>query len=163
MLGVIGAGKQAAAQVQAIAATRHLDGVYVFSRSAQGRTAFAEEMTARTGTRVEALASAADVVARSDIVSTATTSGDPVIPDAAVRPGLHVNAIGAHYPDRRELEGATIARARVFVDDPDRSAEEDGELQARPGRGGHPPGPCHRQPGPGRGRPDGRGAVGPVT
>jgi ornithine cyclodeaminase/alanine dehydrogenase-like protein (mu-crystallin family) len=129
VLGVIGAGKQAAAQVQAIAATRHLQGVYVYSRSPESRATFAAEMTARTGLPVEALASSDDVVARAGIVSTATTSSEPVFPGTAVGPGLHVNAIGAHYPDRRELDGATIARARVFVDDPDRSAEEDGELR----------------------------------
>ena len=162
MLGVIGAGKQAAAQVQAIAATRHLDGVYVFSRSAEGRTAFAEEMTARTGLRVEALASAEDVVARSDIVSTATTSARSGLPGCCRRPGLHVNAIGAHYPDRRELDGATIARARVFVDDPGRSAEEDGELRLALAEAAIPAG--HVTTASPRSWPAGRwGAVGPVT
>jgi ornithine cyclodeaminase/alanine dehydrogenase-like protein (mu-crystallin family) len=140
VLGLIGAGKQAAAQLQAIAATRRLEGVYVYSRSPESRAAFAAEMAARTGLPVEALASSDDVVARAGIVSTATTSSEPVFPGTAVGPGLHVNAIGAHYPERRELDGATIARALVFVDDPDRSAEEDGELRLALLEGALPPG-----------------------
>ena len=128
VLGLIGAGRQAAAQLHAIAATRHLEAVYVYSPTAQRRNAFARDQGRAVGVEVVPLESAAEVVARSGIVSTTTTAREPVFPGSAVRDGLHVNAIGAHHPDRRELDGPTIARARVFADDPERARLEDGEL-----------------------------------
>lgn len=128
VLGIIGAGRQAAAQLQAIAASRPIRRVLVFSRTAEHRTAFARDMAHRTGLDIEALASADEVVERSDIVSTTTTAHEPVFRGSAARPGLHVNAIGAHYPDRRELDGPTMARARLFADDAERSRIEDGEV-----------------------------------
>ncbi len=128
VLGIIGAGRQARAQLQAIAASRQIRRAYVFSPTAERRQAFARDMTRATGVEVEPLDSADAVVARSDIVSTATTAREPVFDAAAVHAGLHVNAIGAHYPDRREIDGPTIARALLFADEPERSNLEDGEL-----------------------------------
>lgn len=127
VLGLIGSGRQASAQLQAIAASRPLTGAFVFSRTRERRNAFARDMSRLTGIEVEPLASADEVVERSTIVSTVTTSHEPVFAPSAAKPGLHVNAIGAHYLDRREVDGRLMARARVFVDDAERSREEDGE------------------------------------
>jgi len=128
-LGIVGSGRQARAQAVAIAATRPLSGCLVYSPDRDHREAFARELANETGLVVEARASADEVVAASDIVSTATTSRSPVFSFDSVRPGLHINAIGAHYPDRREIDEATVSRSRVFVDDLDRSRGEDGELR----------------------------------
>lgn len=128
VLGIIGSGRQASAQFHAIAASRSIARAYVFSRSPERRRHFADEMQSATGVPTEALGSADEVVEAADIVSTATTSTSPVFAARALHPGLHINAIGAHYPNRRELDGATMARSRVFADDPERSRLEDGEL-----------------------------------
>jgi ornithine cyclodeaminase/alanine dehydrogenase-like protein (mu-crystallin family) len=128
ILGLIGTGKQAEAQLLALASSRHLSGVYVFSRDRENRDAFARRMTQRTAISVEALTSADDVVARSDIVATVTTSSVPVFNAPALRPGQHINAMGAHAIDRREIDSAALVRSRVFVDSLARSTIEDGEL-----------------------------------
>jgi alanine dehydrogenase len=128
-LGIIGSGRQARAQAVAIAASRPLSRILVYSPDPEHRTRFAGEIEARTNVRTEARDSADDVVEASDIVSTATTSHQPVFNGDALRPGTHVNAIGAHYPDRRELDATTLARARLFVDDRARSEIEDGEVR----------------------------------
>lgn len=52
-----------------------------------------------------------------------------------VRPGTHINAIGQHYPDRREIDSHVMTRATLFADDPRRSVEEDGELAIPLARG----------------------------
>ena len=58
----------------------------------------------------------AGAVADADIVCTCTTSPTPVFDTALVRPGTHVNAIGAYRPDARELEAALLTRSRVVVE-----------------------------------------------
>jgi ornithine cyclodeaminase/alanine dehydrogenase len=128
ILGLIGAGRQARAALELMAAARPLDAVYVFSRDPGHRRDFAAAMRASTGLPVDALDSADEVVGRSDIVVTTTTAHAPVFTAAALHPGLHINAIGAHYPDRREIDGPTVARSRLFADDPARSRLEDGEV-----------------------------------
>jgi alanine dehydrogenase len=129
VLGIIGTGRQAAAQLLAHLAARQLDKCYVYSRSADRREHFAHSMTDRVGIPVIALDDPDDVVRRSDIVCTATTSATPVISWSAVRPGTHINAIGQHYPDRREIDVATVRHSRVVVDDIHRALVEAGELR----------------------------------
>ncbi len=129
VLGIIGTGRQAAAQLLAHVAVRRIDECYVYSRSTDRRELFARSMTERAGIPVIALDAPDDVVRRSDIVCTATTSATPVISWSAVRPGTHINAIGQHYPDRREIDAATVHHSRVVVDDIDRALVEAGELR----------------------------------
>src|SRR5262249_36220569 len=119
----------ARAQAVAIAASRRLTRIRVHSPDAEHRARFADEIAERTGVPGTMLESADALLEASGIVSTATTANQPVFQADAIPVGLHVNAIGAHYPERRELDTATIARARLFVDDLARSELEDGEVR----------------------------------
>jgi ornithine cyclodeaminase/alanine dehydrogenase-like protein (mu-crystallin family) len=51
-----------------------------------------------------------------DIVCAVSTSRTPIISRAVVRPGVHINGVGSHGPDVREVDGATMRDARVLVD-----------------------------------------------
>lgn len=62
-------------------------------------------------------------VAASDIVITATPGGGALFAAEAVRPGTHVNAVGADTKGKRELPEGLLARARVFVDDREQSRQ----------------------------------------
>lgn len=64
-----------------------------------------------------------------DIVVTATMSHDPVIRGDWLRPGQHLNLIGAYRPDMREADDAALRRARIFVDSFDTTLEHIGELK----------------------------------
>jgi alanine dehydrogenase len=75
--------------------------------------------------------SADDAVAQSDIVITATPGGGPLFNADAVRPGTHINCVGADTKGKRELPAGMLARARVFVDD-QVQASQIGELQWSP-------------------------------
>jgi len=55
-------------------------------------------------------------VRHSDLVVTATTAKEPILAARWLEPGVHINAVGSHRPDLREVDGATLANARVFVD-----------------------------------------------
>ena len=128
-LGVVGAGLQARGQIEAIAAVRNLTGVRVFSRNADGRAQFANEMEDKLEIPVTAVDSAEAAVHNADIIVTATTAHKPVVEGAWIAPGTHVNAIGANFPQKRELDDAAIARAsRIAVDFIEQAKMEAGDL-----------------------------------
>ncbi|MBV2359203.1 ornithine cyclodeaminase [Thalassococcus sp. CAU 1522] len=67
-------------------------------------------------------------VAGSDIVTCATMSSEPVIRGDWLRPGTHLDLIGAYRPDMREADDTALRRARVFVDSRDTTIHHIGEL-----------------------------------
>jgi len=67
-------------------------------------------------------------VRAADIVVSATMSTEPVIRGEWLRPGQHINLIGAYRPDMREADNAALERARVFVDSFDTTIDHIGEL-----------------------------------
>ena len=85
--------------------------------------AAAEAFAAECGGRVVSIAEAAGA----DVVNTSTPSAKPVVERAWVKPGAHVNAMGADGPGKQELDGTLLHDARVFVDDVDQ-ATHSGEV-----------------------------------
>lgn len=127
-LGIIGTGRQARAQVAAHAAAGSYTEAFCYGRDEARRTSFAADMQAQYGITMTPLPSAEAVVERADVLCTATNSRAPVFDGAAVRPGTHINAIGQHYADRRELDTRTMTGARLYADLVERATTEDGEL-----------------------------------
>ena len=80
------------------------------------------------GLIVEPVTTAREAVEDCDVVCTATKSAEPVLRGTWLSPGTHLNAIGAHYPDQREVDTRTVERSRVIVDTIDRAQKEEGEL-----------------------------------
>ena len=128
-VGVIGTGRQARTQLQAVAQVRRLKAARAYGRDAARREAFAGEMTQALSIPVEAVDTAESAARFGDIVITATSSRDPVLNGAWLRPGAHVNAIGANMLNRRELDDRTLARAAtIAVDSIEQAREEAGDL-----------------------------------
>ena len=135
-LGIIGAGGQAEWQIRAVVAARPIRQVLVHARTPAAREAFAERMAAETGLEVTAVASARDAVADADVVCCATTSSDPVFAAERIRPGTHVNGIGAFRLGMVELPPELFARASlVAVDSREAAAAEAGDVMAAVERG----------------------------
>ena len=120
-LAILGAGVQARWHVEAMRAVRRFDGVRISSRTLQR----AEELARRTG--AEAVATAEDAVRGADVVVTATSSPSPVLQRDWLKPGAHVNAVGASIPTARELDTRTIADAALFVDRRESATNEAGD------------------------------------
>jgi ornithine cyclodeaminase/alanine dehydrogenase-like protein (mu-crystallin family) len=128
-LGVIGSGLQARGQVEAIAAVRNLTAVRVFSRNADHRTRFANQMEDKLEIPVTPVDSAEAAVHNADIIVTATTAHKAVVEGAWIAPGTHINAIGANFPQKRELDDAAITRAsQIAVDFIEQAKMEAGDL-----------------------------------
>jgi ornithine cyclodeaminase/alanine dehydrogenase-like protein (mu-crystallin family) len=129
VVGVIGSGFQARSQMEAMLCVRAIQHAYVWSRNEHRRKSFAEECTDAFRIPIEAVDSAERAVGDADIVITATYAKEPVLEDAWIRPGTHINAIGSNNPQRRELPPALIARADlIVVDSLEQAKIESGDL-----------------------------------
>lgn len=130
ILAVFGSGAQARTQVEAVCAVRRIAEVSIFSLDVEGAHRMQAELEARTasGARWRVAPSAAEAVARADVICTATTSSTPVFADADLRVGTHINAIGAFTPEMQEIDPTTVARARIFVDSRVAALAEAGDL-----------------------------------
>ena len=128
-VGVVGTGFQAAAQIEAVAAVRKIERVSTFGRDPKRRQSFAREMSAKLGVPVEATASVEEAVNDADIVITSTTASKPVVEGRWLRAGMHINAIGANFPEKAELDADAVNRADVIcADSREQSKLEAGDL-----------------------------------
>jgi ornithine cyclodeaminase/alanine dehydrogenase-like protein (mu-crystallin family) len=128
-VGIIGTGKEARTQVEALNCVRPLRKVRAYSRSPENRHLFATEMTERLGIEVEPVESAEESVKDADIVVTATSANQPVLEGKWLAEGTHVCAIGATTLFRRELDEEAVARSATVVVEHLATAEaECGEL-----------------------------------
>jgi alanine dehydrogenase len=129
VVAIIGTGLQARTQLEAISHVRKISEVRAFGRDEKRRAEFAAAMTARLNLPVTAMASAEEAVRDSDIVITSTTSSQPVLEGRWLKPGMHVNAIGANFPQKRELDADAVKRCDVIVvDSREQSRMEAGDL-----------------------------------
>jgi alanine dehydrogenase len=127
VLGIFGTGRQARAHLQVLRLVRSFEH-FLISGSDQGRSReFAQEMARELGTTVESVYSRA-CAAESDVLCTCTTSTVPLFDGHLLRPGTHLNLIGAFQPHTREVDDTTVQRARIVVDTYEGALVEAGDL-----------------------------------
>ncbi len=124
-LGIFGAGVQARAHLEAMCSVRPVTGLVVSSRS-RDRAEDLVDQGARLG--LTASLGDADEAAGCDLVCTCTTAEEPLFDGSLLRPGAHVNAVGASRPETRELDTETVRRARIVVETREVAMAEAGEL-----------------------------------
>ncbi|MGA7917051.1 MAG: ornithine cyclodeaminase family protein [Candidatus Acidiferrales bacterium] len=128
-VGIIGTGLQARTQLEAIASVRPIASVRAFGRNAERRERFAKEMTEQLGLPVAAVGSAEEAVRDVAIAVTSTTSTSPVLEGRWLKTGMHINAIGANFPQKHELDGEAVRRCDIIaVDSREQSKMEAGDL-----------------------------------
>ena len=112
---MVGAGALAPFLVRAHASVRPIRDVRVWNRSRPRAEALIADL-ARSGIVAAIADDVAAAVAEADIVSTATLSSEPVVRGAWLKPGTHLDCVGAFKPSMRETDDDTARRARIFVD-----------------------------------------------
>lgn len=113
-LVIVGTGKLAPMLIEAHAAVRPINRVLVWGRNrAKAARLAAEYAGLYDCAAVENLARA---VGEADIVSCATLSSEPLIHGEWLRPGTHLDLVGAFRPAMRESDAACLTRGEVFVD-----------------------------------------------
>lgn len=124
-LAVVGTGPQAVAHVAAMAQIRDLEHVAVFGRDPRK----VEGMLAQLADQAHAAAPGTEVdLAAADLIVCATSAAEPLFDGSLVKDGACVVAMGSHEPDRRELDAALMARAKVVVEDVDTALREAGDV-----------------------------------
>ncbi|MBR0706687.1 ornithine cyclodeaminase family protein [Bradyrhizobium liaoningense] len=124
---VIGTGRIAASLPAAHRAVRPIERVLVWGRNSERARGFADTFS-RQGFAAEPVADLTEALARADIVSCATTSTEPIVLGRYLRPGTHLDLVGAFTPNMRESDDEAICRSRVFVDTYGGALAEAGDL-----------------------------------
>ncbi len=121
VLALLGSGVQAQAHLEALAHVCRFEEVRVWSRQAEHARQFAAQHGA---VAMEAEAAVRDA----DVVVTATSSQQPVLQGAWLKPGAHVNAVGACRPTWRELDDEAMRDSTLVVDSREAAVRESGDV-----------------------------------
>lgn len=124
---MIGTGALAPHMIAAHAAVRPLREVLIWGRDVAKARALAKSLN-KPGLNVEATDDLEAAVRQADIVSAATLSTQPLVKGAWLRPGAHVDLVGAYTPERRESDDEAVRRARVYVDTRAGATKEGGDV-----------------------------------
>ena len=127
-MGIIGTGEQAKGLCAAILAVRNIERIYLFNRSEEKAQQFATYIADNFQKEVIVCRDSNEVVRKSDILVTATTSMSSVF-SKELQPGIHVNAVGSFRPTMQELPTHAICAAtKVVVEAKDAALAEAGDL-----------------------------------
>src|SRR6185295_401939 len=124
-LAIIGAGVQARTHLAALACVRPIKEARVACRNIEHAQQLADEM--KLPFPIEPVQTNEEAVRGADLIVTATSSLEPVINKAWISPGAHINAIGTHSPNSREVDSGTMGVARIFVDRRESAINESGD------------------------------------
>ena len=128
VLGVLGAGVQARAQIRTLCKVRKIREIKVYDVLEKSVQSLKEELEPEVGIKIEAVETAEQAIRNVDLLVTVTTAKEPIVRVDWLKPGVHINAIGSHRPDLREIDGATMKRAKVFVDSREAILAECGDV-----------------------------------
>jgi alanine dehydrogenase len=127
IIGMIGAGRQAETQLMAVVAVMpSIDEVKVFDQHSETAIDYAAKMAAKLNVKIRSVETIGKA-AESDIIVTTTPSREPIIKKQYIRPGTHINAIGADARGKQELAPDLLASAKILVDDMEQ-ASHSGEI-----------------------------------
>jgi ornithine cyclodeaminase/alanine dehydrogenase-like protein (mu-crystallin family) len=118
-LAILGSGVQAKAHLEALRPVREFDHIRVYSPNTEHARSLG----------VDVARSAEEAVRGADVVVTVTSSREPVIRREWLKPGAHLNAVGASTPSAREIDTDTVAASALFADSRESLRNEAGEFQ----------------------------------
>jgi ornithine cyclodeaminase/alanine dehydrogenase-like protein (mu-crystallin family) len=121
VLAILGSGVQARSHAESLQLVRAFEEIRAWSPTKEHAERFAKEIGAKA-------TSAEEAVRDADVIVTATNSTAPVLKGGWLKPGCHVNAIGACRPDWRELDDEAMQTSVVFVDSREAALKESGDV-----------------------------------
>jgi ornithine cyclodeaminase/alanine dehydrogenase-like protein (mu-crystallin family) len=121
VLAILGSGVQARTHFQALKLVRNFEEIRIWSRTPKHAERFADDTGAAYTTAEQAVRDA-------DVIVTVTNAAEPVLRGAWLKPGAHVNAVGAVGPKARELDDDAMKNAMVVVESREAALQESGEI-----------------------------------
>jgi len=122
VLAILGSGVQAGSHLEALRLVRNFNEVRVWSPT--NSKTFAEKHG------IVAANSAEEAIRGADVITSVTSSKDPVVLGNWVSPGAHINSVGANRPTWRELDDAVLQASRIFVESRAAAIVESGDIRA---------------------------------
>jgi ornithine cyclodeaminase/alanine dehydrogenase-like protein (mu-crystallin family) len=126
-MAMLGAGALAPFLVRAHASVRPIKTVLIWNRSLAPAEALAETLS-KDGFSCRVVGDPDEAVRIADLISAATLSQKPLIKGALLKPGTHLDLVGAFTPDMREADVDAVARSEVHVDTRAGALKEGGDL-----------------------------------
>jgi ornithine cyclodeaminase/alanine dehydrogenase-like protein (mu-crystallin family) len=120
VLAILGSGVQARSHAEALRLVRDFEEIRMWSPTREHAERFAREIGAKAMSSEEAVRDA-------DVVVTATNSKAAILKGSWLKPGCHINGVGACRPDWRELDDVTMANV-VFVDSREAAMKDSGDV-----------------------------------
>lgn len=124
---IIGAGAMAPFLVRAHCAVRPIQQIRIWNRTHANAEKLAATLS-EEGFSANATDNLDEALGWADIVSSATISSEPLVKGALLKPGTHVDLVGAFTPELRESDDEAIRRARVYVDTREGATKEAGDI-----------------------------------
>jgi alanine dehydrogenase len=125
-IGIIGAGKQALSQIEAVGLITRPKEVLVYSRTRERAIAFSDALK-RRGFNVSVKDSYQEVC-NAQVIITATNSKDPFLKSSFIEKGSHLNLIGSNHPSRAEAFPDVFKNSLVVTDSIEQAKVESGDL-----------------------------------
>jgi thiomorpholine-carboxylate dehydrogenase len=122
VLAILGSGVQARAHVAALACVRRFEEVRIWSRNRENARKLAEQVGAKVMTAEAAVRGA-------DVVVAATAASEPVLLGRWLKPGAHINALGAVGAGRRELDDEAM-QGRLVVESREAAGRESEDIRS---------------------------------
>jgi ornithine cyclodeaminase/alanine dehydrogenase-like protein (mu-crystallin family) len=126
-LGIFGTGGEACAHLKVVSLVRNFTRILVTGSTPEKSRSFAEEMSKELHVAVEA-ADARTCASNCDVICTCTTSSQPLFDGFLLKPGTHLNVIGAFQPHTREVDDVTVRRSLVVAETYDAVFAEAGDI-----------------------------------
>ena len=128
VLAVFGTGEEAWHHVRSLLPTRPFSQLLIWGRSIERAHALVGRLNLPAHVVARVVPSAADAIAAADVACTVTSAKTPFLQGAWLQPGLHLNLVGSAIPTTAEVDDATVARGRFYVDFIDAARAQAGEL-----------------------------------
>lgn len=125
---ILGTGRLAPDLIAAHMAVRSIDEVTIWGRAREKADELVSDLAKTLPIRIQSAESLKDALGKADIVSAATLSTEPLIRGALLKPGAHVDLVGAFKPSMRESDDDLVRRAEIYVDTRDGCLTEGGDI-----------------------------------
>ena len=128
VLSLLGTGPQVQSHLHAMLAVRPIAAIKIWGRCPQKLQQVVQRLQTETKVPIQAETDLATAVQTADILCTLTASPDPIVQGHWLKPGVHINMVGAHTADTREVDSVTIQRSRLFVEARAAALQEAGDI-----------------------------------
>lgn len=126
-VSIFGAGVQAKMQLWAVCVARKISKALIFDINNEAVANFIDEMQKKLNIEI-VQAKTSDEMLNADIICTATSASTPIFNGKNVKEGTHINGIGSHTPNARELDTDIIKKSKLVGDSREACFGEAGDI-----------------------------------